>query len=288
VNPIPQLGMPPYTESTNKASINTKTGEITLKDAAVAGDVISFVGILNDPYLGQIIIPGYITVVVAPEPEPHTCDYEGYAVIPGNMGAHYRVCECGKKKTETHSFTEFTSESGGQTVSKFVCPCGLSYSKTVDTSVAIHVHSLEYAYDDNNHWQICTDENCTDEYSTDPQAHSFEHLTDDSGKECNVCTVCKYFVSNYCPECGSYCSDVCDVCGLCEECCENCVLGDISGDGTVDINDALDLFRHTMMPELYIIEYSGSIDFNKDGSIDVEDALLIFLHSMLPDIYPIS
>ncbi len=195
VDPIPQLGVPPYTESTNKASINTKTGEITLKDAAVAGNVINFVGILNDPYLGQIIIPGSFTVVAAPEPEPHTCDYEGYAVIEGNLGAHYRVCECGNKKTEPHSFTEFTSEVAGQIVSKYVCPCGVSYSQTADAPVYIHVHTLEYVYDSHDHWQICTDEDCPNEYSTEHQAHSFELQTDDEGNEGYVCKVCKYFAT---------------------------------------------------------------------------------------------
>ena len=129
VNPIIQIGEPPFTTSTAKASINTKTGEITLKDAAVAGNVINFVGILNDPYLGQIIIPGCITVVAAPEPEPHTCDYEGYSIIEGNLSFHYRVCECGEKKTEPHKFTEFSSENGSQTVIKNVCPCGVAITE---------------------------------------------------------------------------------------------------------------------------------------------------------------
>ncbi|MBQ6789040.1 MAG: S-layer homology domain-containing protein, partial [Clostridia bacterium] len=191
VNPIPQPGMPPYTESTAKASINTKTGEITLKDAAVAGNVINFVGILNDPYLGQIIIPGYITVAAAPEPEPHTCDYEGYAVIEGNLSTHYRVCECGKKKTEPHSFTEFSSESAGKMVSKYVCPCGISYSKTVDVPVNIHSHTLEYMYDGHDHWQICTDEECPDSFEGTHEVHSFKQIaTADSGKPVYACSVC--------------------------------------------------------------------------------------------------
>lgn len=190
------IAKPQYTESTAKASIDTKTGEITLKDAANPGNVINFVGILNDPYLGQIIIPGSFTVVAAPEPEPHTCDYEGYSVIAGNLSSHYRVCECGAKKTEMHSFTEFTSESAGQTVSKYVCPCGISYSQTVNTPVDLHVHAVEYAYDDNNHWQICTDEDCPDEFSTEHQGHSFELLTDDSGNEGYICKVCNYIAAD--------------------------------------------------------------------------------------------
>ena len=194
VNPIPQFGMPPYTESTAKASINTKTGEITLKDTANPGDVINFVGILNDPYLGQIIIPGYITVVAVPEPEPHTCDYEGYSIMEGNLSSHYRVCECGAKKTEPHKFTEFSSENGSQTVIKNVCPCGVAIIKYATPQAAIHIHAIEYAYDENNHWQICADENCPNEYSTAPQAHSFTAVTDAEGREGNVCSICKCYV----------------------------------------------------------------------------------------------
>jgi len=196
VNPIPQLGRPPYTESTAKASINTKTGEITLKDAAKEGNVISFVGILDDPYLGRIIIPGSFTVVAAPEPEPHTCDYEGYSVIEGNLSSHYRVCECGNKITEDHSFSEYTAEKATETsnmVRGYVCVCGYSYSETVDGTIITHTHSLEYVYDDHGHWQVCTDEECPGEYATEHQAHSFNLITDDSGRECYLCSVCNCF-----------------------------------------------------------------------------------------------
>ncbi len=258
VNPIPQLGAPPYTESTSKASINTKTGEITLKDAAVAGNVISFVGILNDPYLGQIIIPGSFTVVAVPEPEPHTCDYEGYAVIAGNLSSHYRVCECGKKRTETHKFTEFSSENGAQTVIKYVCPCGISYSETVETPVYIHVHTLEYVYDNHEHWQICIDEDCPDEYSAEHQAHEFELITDEeTGKECNVCTVCKYYATEALdtPEDkGDFDFDgkitVADALAalriaarMAEETAESILIGDIDGDGAVTVADSLAILR---------------------------------------------
>jgi len=212
VNPVSGLGgkqlggkpLSPYTESTNKASIDTKTGKITLKDAANPGDVISFVGILNDPYLGQMIIPGSITVIAEPEPEPHTCDYEGYAVIEGNLTSHYRVCECGKKRTETHSFTEFTSEAGDKTVIKNVCPCGISFSKTVSTPVVTHTHTLEYAYDGDNHWQVCVDEDCPDEYSSSHEKHNFVKLyTDEDGRDCLACSVCGCIYSEPEPDSGT-------------------------------------------------------------------------------------
>jgi hypothetical protein len=114
--------------------------------------------------------------------------------MAGNLSSHYRVCECGKKKTEPHKFTEFSSENGSQTVIKNVCPCGVAIIEYATPQTAIHAHAIEYAYDENNHWQICTDENCPNEYSTAPQAHSFTAVTDAEGRECNVCSVCNCYV----------------------------------------------------------------------------------------------
>lgn len=69
---------------------------------------------------------------------------------------------------------------------------------------------------------------------------------------------------------------------------QNRELGDISGDGTVDINDALALFRHIMMPGIYGIDYPGAIDLTKDGAVDIRDALRLFQFSMMPGLYPIE
>lgn len=64
--------------------------------------------------------------------------------------------------------------------------------------------------------------------------------------------------------------------------------GDIDGNGSVDIDDAILLFRHSMLPDLYPIDYAGNTDFNKDGKLDIDDAILLFRYSMLPDLYPID
>jgi len=64
--------------------------------------------------------------------------------------------------------------------------------------------------------------------------------------------------------------------------------GDINGDASVDIGDAIDLFMHSMLPNQYPIAYSESVDFNKDGSVDIADAILLFMHSMLPNQYPLG
>ena len=66
------------------------------------------------------------------------------------------------------------------------------------------------------------------------------------------------------------------------------VLGDVNGDENVDLQDAIALLNHSMLPEIYPIPYVGSVDFNKDGSIDLQDAILLLNYSMLPDIYPIG
>lgn len=66
------------------------------------------------------------------------------------------------------------------------------------------------------------------------------------------------------------------------------VTGDLNGDETVDIEDAILLFRHSMLPELYPINYTGNIDYNHDGNVDIDDAILLFQYSMLPDLYPIE
>jgi len=65
-------------------------------------------------------------------------------------------------------------------------------------------------------------------------------------------------------------------------------IGDINGDGTVSIEDSIALFQHSMIPDLYPLNYTGSVDFNKDGVVDIGDSILLFQHSMLPDLYPLD
>ncbi len=66
------------------------------------------------------------------------------------------------------------------------------------------------------------------------------------------------------------------------------VLGDINGDGLVDVSDAIALFQHSMLPDLFPIDYSGSLDLDKDGLVNISDALRLFQYSMLPDQFPIE
>ncbi len=64
-------------------------------------------------------------------------------------------------------------------------------------------------------------------------------------------------------------------------------IGDIDGDGSVNISDAIALFRFAMMPTMYPINYAGDPDFTKNGSTDIDDVILLFRHSMMPELYPL-
>lgn len=65
------------------------------------------------------------------------------------------------------------------------------------------------------------------------------------------------------------------------------IKGDISGDGRIGIVDVLLLFRHSILPNLYPISYTGSVDFTRDGILSIDDALLLLRHSLLPGLYPL-
>ena len=42
------------------------------------------------------------------------------------------------------------------------------------------------------------------------------------------------------------------------------------------------------LPELYPISYAGNTDYNPDGNVDIDDAVMLFRYSMLPELYPID
>ena len=66
------------------------------------------------------------------------------------------------------------------------------------------------------------------------------------------------------------------------------LLGDIDGSGKVTYNDAIVLFQHSMFPNIYQINYNGSVDFDKNNKVTFNDAIILFQHSMFPNIYPLG
>lgn len=66
------------------------------------------------------------------------------------------------------------------------------------------------------------------------------------------------------------------------------ILGDLNADNNVDIEDALALFQHSMLPDLFPVDYPGSMDFDKNITVNISDAMKLFQYSMLPEYFPIE
>ncbi len=66
------------------------------------------------------------------------------------------------------------------------------------------------------------------------------------------------------------------------------MLGDLDGSGEVNILDVLALFRYSMMPDMYPLDYAGAVDFDKNDDVNILDVLALFRYSMMPDMYPIG
>jgi len=179
------------TATNGKATINCLTGKITLTSSAKPGDVIRFVGLHKDPYIGLVNVPGYFNVVA--DSNTHTHDYASYA--QHDDAEHYLCCECGDKITQEHTVASCIIQEATETsdaIYYYYCSCGFGYEASLEGSKLVHEHSLIYAYDLQKHWQVCGGEGCTDEdYATEPQAHDFTLLgTTDDGKEVFACSVC--------------------------------------------------------------------------------------------------
>ncbi|MBQ7599647.1 MAG: alkaline phosphatase family protein [Clostridia bacterium] len=66
------------------------------------------------------------------------------------------------------------------------------------------------------------------------------------------------------------------------------VSGDLNGDGSVDIADVVLLLQHTLFPDLYPVNYPGSLDFSDDGTEDMADVVMLLQHILFPSIYDIK
>jgi len=62
--------------------------------------------------------------------------------------------------------------------------------------------------------------------------------------------------------------------------------GDMDNDGDVDVDDAVYLLQHILMPGLFPIAQSG--DISADGQSDVDDAIYLLQHVLMPGLFPLQ
>ena len=204
--------------------------------------------------------------------EGHT--YGEWTSVDANN--HHRVCECGAEEVGVHTWdsgvvtTPATHTSTG--VKTYTCTvCGATKTETI-AKLEGHTYGEWTSVDANNHHRVCE---CGAE---EVGAHTW-----DSGVVTTEPTATTDGVKTYtCTVCGATKTEVIPKTGPAQ------VLGDVNGDGSVDIRDAILLFNYSMSPEDYTIGYVGSVDFNKDGSVDIRDAILLFNYSMSPEDYSIE
>lgn len=64
------------------------------------------------------------------------------------------------------------------------------------------------------------------------------------------------------------------------------VLGDLDGNGFLEIDDAVYLLYHSNFPEEYPV--SQTVDFNADGTVDENDAIRLLYHVYFPEYYALT
>lgn len=68
---------------------------------------------------------------------------------------------------------------------------------------------------------------------------------------------------------------------------ENSILaGDLDGNESVDIDDAIYLMMNTIFPDMYPVPQSG--DFDGNGITDIDDAIYLMMYTIFPDMYPLN
>jgi hypothetical protein len=210
-------------------------------------------------------------------------------------GTKTAVCDrdgCEEKDTQpdvgsklTHSFTNYKSNNdatckadGTKTA---VCDHEGCEEKDTQPDVGSKLpHSFTDYKSDNNatckadgtKTAVCDHEGC-EEKDTQPDVgsklpHSFtEQIIDAAHKVPNA--------PRYYYDCAH-----CDAIGT-----ESFAYGSVDGDNDVDVDDAIYLLQHVLMPNQFPVDMYP--DFNKDGAVDVDDAIYLLQHVLMPNQFPL-
>ncbi len=173
------------------------------------------------------------------------------------------------------------------------------------STTAITVHECtatsEFVHDENIHWNVCATYAC--ENHLNEAAHEYTNACD---SDCNVCGRTRvahhdYTVSSYdtdshwktCALCGkkdessvkphtfdNAHDSKCDACGYTKY-----ILGDVNGDKSLDLNDAIHLLYYVNFPTSY--DVNQPVDFDGSGEVDLNDAIYLLYHIIFQDVYPL-
>ena len=111
-----------------------------------------------------------------------------------------------------------------------------------------------------------------------------------------TCTATGYTDGVYCPDCEeyisghdtvaatghSYADGVCTACGHSQG---EQIKGDMNCNGVVNVDDAIYLLQHVLMPTMFQVDQTADID--KNGSVNVDDAIYLLQHVLMPELFPL-
>jgi len=158
-----------------------------------------------------------------------------------------------------------------------------------------HSYGDTWVTDGENHWKVCT--LCG--AKAGEEAHSFQHGCD---PDCDVCGHTRQTEHDFS---GDWVSDADNHWHSCSKCPEiqdkaahtwegeNCSIcgrskvlrGDLNDDKLVTDADAIYLLRHTLFPNVYLVNQSP--DMNGDGIVNDTDAIYLLRHTLFPNVYPL-
>lgn len=181
-----------------------------------------------------------------------TLYYDGYLLTED---VHYtKTVKVSGEKTQV-TVTGKNLFSGQLTGEFDTCGYGHDFSAVCDpvcdrcglTRDVTHTMSQNWHKDKENHWHFCT---VCGEKGTQ-EAHTV--LPEDP--------------------------DTCTVCG------ELSPVGDLDGSAMLDVNDAIYLLQHVLMPSMFPV--SANVDYDKSGAVDVNDAIYLLQHVLMPGMFPL-